>query len=247
MLHRERGEPPQKGNPHKLTRDQHVIPVATLLRFAGPDGLVEVHLRDGRVERIPTDNELFSVDRLWDQRAEAGYMRSLEDDFQGLVDALETGREGPLSSAEHQMITRFWSMWRWRNHFIDTPATPQPLNGITPDPLSKDQREILESKWTLFVAEDNTLPARMVTGMRIQMLIDRDAVHFGEKRWGILRASSPNLIIPDRPDGLMSIPASPRLLLAVDNPDGELSGAEIVRANAIAIRFSRNFVVVPPH
>jgi hypothetical protein len=31
----------------------------------------------------------------------------------------------------------------------------QTLNGIVPDKLSKDEREILESKWTLFVAEDN--------------------------------------------------------------------------------------------
>jgi hypothetical protein len=112
--------------------------------------------------------------------------------------------------------------------------------------LSKDAREILESKWTLFLADDSTLPARMVTGMRIQTLIDRDEVHFGEKRWGILRASSPNLIIPDRPDALMSIPASPRLLLAADNPDGELTAREIVRANAIAIHLSRSYVVVPP-
>ncbi|MFZ3262753.1 MAG: hypothetical protein WCC04_01145 [Terriglobales bacterium] len=44
----------------------------------------------------------------------------------------------------------------------------------------------------------------------------------------------------------MSIPASPRLLLAADNPDGELTAREIVRANAIAIHLSRSYVVVPP-
>lgn len=174
-------------------------------------------------------------------------MKSVEDDFQALVDMLETERLGPLSPMEHRIILRFWSLWRWRNHFIDSPEKAQNLNGIVPDKLSKDQREILESKWTLFVAQDNMLPARMVTGMRIQMLIDRDEIHFGEKRWGMLRASSPTLVIPDRPDALMSIPASPRLLLAADNPDGELTGAEILRANAIAIRLSRDFVVVPPH
>jgi hypothetical protein len=126
MIHRERGERPQKGNPHRLTRDQHVIPVATLLRFAGPDELIEVHLRDGRIERVPTDNQIFSVDRLWDQRAEAGYMKSVEADFQELVDALEAGRVGPLSPMELRVILRFWSLWRWRNHFIDSPAKPKP-------------------------------------------------------------------------------------------------------------------------
>jgi len=246
MIHRKRGERPQKGNPHRLARDQHVIPMATLLRFAGSDGLVEVHLRDGRIQRIATDNQLFSVDRLWDQRAEAGYMKSVEDDFQALVDALESGRIGALSPTEHRIIMRFLSLWRWRKHFIDSPAENQPVNGIKPDRLSKDALEILESKWTMFLADDSTLPARMITGMRIQTLIDRDEAHFGEKRWGVLRASSPNLIIPDRPGALMSIPASPRLLLAADNPDGELTAREVVRANAIAIHLSRSYVVVPP-
>ena len=221
--------------------------MATLLRFAASDGLVEVHLREGRIQRLPMRNQLFSVDRLWDQRAEAGYMKSVEDDFQALVDMLEPERLGSLSPMEHRIILRFWSLWRWRNHFIDSPEKAQNLNGIVPDKLSKDQREILENKWALFVAQDNMLPARMVTGMRIQTLIDRDEIHFGEKRWGMLRASSPNLVIPDRPDALMSIPASPRLLLAADNPDGELTATEILRAKAIAVRLSRDFVVVPPH
>jgi hypothetical protein len=247
MIHRQRGERPQKRNPHKLTRDQHVIPAATLRRFAASDGLVEVHLRDGRIQRVPTDNQIFSVDRLWDQRAEAGYMKSVEDDFQALIDALEAGRVGPLSPIEHCMIIRFWSLWRWRNHFIDSPTQAQPLNGITPDNLSHDQREILESEWVAFIEQDKTLPARMVTGMRIQFLIDRDEVQLRERHWGILRASEPNLIIPDRPGSLLSIPASPRLLFAADNPDGELSTWEIVRANAAAIQLSRNYVIVPPH
>lgn len=111
MIPRPRGEKPQKGNSHRLTRDQHVPPVATLIRFAGLDGLVEVHLRDSRIEWIPTDNQIFSVDRLWDQRAEAGYMKAIEDDFQALVDALEARRFGLLSPVEHRVITRFWSLW----------------------------------------------------------------------------------------------------------------------------------------
>jgi hypothetical protein len=247
MIHRRRGESPLKGNPHKLTRDQHVIPVATLKRFADSDGLVEVHLRDGRIQKLPTDNQLFSVDRLWDQRAEAGYMKSIEDDFQALVDLLEARRFGPLSPMEHRIITRFWSLWRWRNHFIDCPAEAQPLNGIMPDKLSKDQRETLESKWALFIGEDSTLSARMVTGMRIQFLIDRDEVQLLENRWGVLHATAPNLMVPDRPSSLMSVPASPRLLIAAQNPDGELGVPEIVRANNLAIQLSRNYVVVPPH
>lgn len=244
MIPRRRGEKPQKGNPHKLTRDQHVIPVATLIRFAGSDGLVEVHLRDGRIEQVPTKNQIFSVDRLWDERAEAGYMRSVEDDFQALVDALEAKRLGPLSPLEHRITTRFWSLWTWRNHFIDFPARLQPLRGIEPDKLSKDQREIIESKWCAFIAEDRTLSPRVVTGNQIETLILRDETQYGNLHWGILRACEPHLILPDRPGSVMLIPASPRLLLAADNPDSELNPSEIRRANGLATQFSRHYVVV---
>lgn len=246
MIHRQRGEKPQKRNPHKLTRDQHVIPVATLVRFAGTDGLVEVHLRDGRIKRVSTTNQLFSVERLWDQRAEAGYMKSFESDFQGIVDALEAGRARPLSPLEHRTITRFWCLWRWRNHFIDFPVRPQPVVGISPNKLSVDQREILESNWVSFISRDGTLPVRMMTGMQIQTLIHRDETVHGNKHWGVLRACEPHLILPDRPGLLMSLPASPRLLLAADNADDDLNPSEIRRANALAIQLSRYYVVVPP-
>jgi hypothetical protein len=68
MIPRRRGVRPQKGNPHRLTREQHVIPVATLRRFAQVDGRVEVHLRDGRIVMLEADDQLFCVERLWETR-----------------------------------------------------------------------------------------------------------------------------------------------------------------------------------
>lgn len=246
MLHRKRGERTQKGNPHQLTREQHVLPVATLNRFAHPDGLVEVHLRDNRTVKLPVDNQLFCVDRMWDQRAEAGYMKKIEDNFQALVTDLEDGRVGPLSPTEHQAITRFWSLLHWRNHFIESPADVPVLKGIAGENLTIDQREILESQWAAFADADNKLPTRMFVGMRIQMLIDIDAIQTQEKRWGVLRSPEGQLILSDRPGRLMSITASPKILLAADNPDGDLTPAEIYYANGVAIARSRSFVIVPP-
>ena len=37
-------EKTQPRNPYKLTVEQHVIPVRTIKRFAGPDGMVEVNI-----------------------------------------------------------------------------------------------------------------------------------------------------------------------------------------------------------
>lgn len=246
MIPRQHGERIQKSNPHRLTREQHVNPVATLQRFAWPDGCVEVHLRDGRTAKLPLDNQLFCVDRLWDQRAEAGYMKDIEDCFQALVTALEGGRYGPLSPAEHLCITRFWSLLHWRNHFSESPVEAPELKGIEGEKLTIDQREILESKGAIFAGDGNKLPTRMFIGLRIQTLIDQDAIQSLEKRWGVLWSQEGQLILSDRPLRLMSITASPRLLLAADNPDGDLTQAEVYHTNGISIARSRNYVVVPP-
>jgi hypothetical protein len=244
MIPRRRGERTQKGNPYRLTREQHVIPVATLKRFASPDGRVEVHLRDGRIFKRKVDDQIFCVERQWDQRAEAGYMKGIEDDFQRIVSDIEAGRTTPLSIEEHIFITRFWLLWKWRNHFIDSPLEDVQLNGIVGEQLSLDQKEILESKGAIFAVDEGKVPARMMTGMRIQMGIDHGEMTLGEKRWGILRSPSLPLLIGDRPGIFMSIPASPRLLLAGDNPDGILTASETVRANRFALALSRNFAVV---
>jgi hypothetical protein len=217
-----------------------------LQRFArAADGRVEVRLRDGRVAKLPLHNQLFCVDRLWDQRAEAGYMKTIEDRFQALVTALDGGRYGALSPAEHLCITRFWSLLHWRNHFSESPVDAPELMGIKGENLTIDQREVLEGKGAMFAGDDNKLPTRMFIGMRIQMLIDQDSIQCLEKRWGVLRSPEGQLILSDRSLRLMSITASPRLLLAADNSDGELTQAEIHHANRISIARSRNYVVVP--
>ena len=244
MIPRRRGERTQKGNPHELTREQHVIPVATLRRFAQSDGRVEVHLRDGRMAKVSVDNQLFCVERLWDQRAEAGYMKRIEDKFQALVDELETGRSEGLSTVEHRCVTRFWGLWHWRNRFIDSPLEDMQLNGIAGQSLTLDKREILESNGYAFAIGEGKLPARMMTGLQIQIAINRYEMAHGGKRWGVLRSPAFPLVIGDRPGDLMSLPASPRLLLAANHPDGNLTQSEAFRANQAALAFSRNFAVI---
>ena len=243
MIPRRHGQRVQKGNPHRLTREQHVIPRATLRRFASNNGKVEVHLRDGRIATLPIDHQLFCVERLWDQRAETGYMKKIEDQFQEIIDRLEAGQLLPLSPGDHRQITRFWALWQWRNHFIDQPLEDARLNGLAGEDLSLDKQELLESRWYAFTTNGAILPARMMTGLQIQMAIDH-AEAADTRRWGVLRSPHLPLLIGDRPGSVLSIPASPRILLAVDNPDGELTLHEAFQANRAALMVSRNYVIV---
>jgi hypothetical protein len=194
--------------------------------------------------KLSVDNQVFCVDRLWDQRAEAGYMKKIEDEFQALINELEAGRSEGLSSDEHRCVTRFWGLWYWRNHFIDSPLEDTQLNGIAGESLTLDKKEILESRWYAFAVGGGKLPARVMTGLHIQIAIDRYEMANGGKLWGVLRSPVLPLIIGDRPGNLMSIPASPSLLLAADNPNGELTQFEALRANQAALALSRNFAVI---
>jgi hypothetical protein len=193
--------------------------------------------------KFSVDNQLFCVERLWDQRAEAGYMKEIEDEFQALVNELEAGRSEGLSSDEHRCATRFWGLWHWRNHFIDSPLEDAQLNGIAGESLTLDKKEILESNGYAF-ADAGKLSARVMTGLQIQFAIDRYVMANGGKRWGVLRSPVLPLFIGDRPGNLMAIPASPRVLLAADNPDGELTQFEAFRVNQAALAFSRNFAII---
>jgi hypothetical protein len=134
-------------------------------------------------------------------------------------------------------------LWHWRNHLIDSPLEDAQLNGIAGESLTLDKKEILESNGYAF-ADTGKLSARVMTGLQIQLAIDCYEMANGGKRWGVLRSPVLPLIIGDRPGNLMSIPASPRVLLAADNPDGELTQFEAFRANQAALALSRNFAII---
>ena len=171
-------------------------------------------------------------------------MKRIEDEFQALVTDLEGGRPGPLADAEHRCVTRFWGLWHWRNHFIDSPMEDVKLNFFAGESMSADQKEILESRGYAFAVGDGRMPARMLIGLHIQIAIDRHEMANGGRRWGLLRSPALALVIGDRPGDLLALPASPRIMFAADHPDGELTRNEAFRANQAAFTFSRNFAVV---
>lgn len=71
---------PQKGNPHKLGINQHIFPKACISRFSGKNGTVQVRRKSGEEDLWLTPaNSYFCARRLWDQKAEAVFMKAIED------------------------------------------------------------------------------------------------------------------------------------------------------------------------
>jgi hypothetical protein len=72
-------------NLNRLTVNQHVFPSKSIERFTGKGKRVAVYdLHRNEVVRARPGNPVFLAFRAWDQRAESGYMKRIEDEFQNI-------------------------------------------------------------------------------------------------------------------------------------------------------------------
>jgi hypothetical protein len=87
---------PKKGNRHGLTVHQHTFPRRSLNRFTNAIGVLSVRRnRASNVFKLKPDHKMFCARRAWDQRAERGYMKSIEDEFQDLAERVLGGVAEP--------------------------------------------------------------------------------------------------------------------------------------------------------
>ncbi|WP_175965804.1 hypothetical protein [Burkholderia sp. BCC0322] len=115
-------EPTQPGNPHQLTKNQHIFPDASITRFEHAEkGITAILLDRGqRISNLRADNKLFCANRVWDQRAESGYMVGIESEFQFLARRLIAGDLRWLAPMQ-PTITRFYALWEQRAHYALNP------------------------------------------------------------------------------------------------------------------------------
>jgi hypothetical protein len=168
-------EEPQRGHPNRLTINQHVFPAASIARFADNSGRVCVtDKRRPLIRRAKPKDAIFCAKRAWDQRAEAGYMRTIEDEFQKLASEIIGGTVTEIGPREKGIIDRFWALWfvRARNQGLGVGEVQ--LRGVTGPGrrLSRDQEEKLEANGCLCLREGGKLPARQLNGLRTQSTID---------------------------------------------------------------------------
>lgn len=87
-----RSPKPQNGNPHKLTIDQHIFPAESISRFASENGMVQVRRKNGEPDlSLRPGNSYFCARRLWDQKAEAVFMKEIEDRYQDVARNIVAG------------------------------------------------------------------------------------------------------------------------------------------------------------
>jgi hypothetical protein len=115
---RARVEKTRPRNPNSLTVDQHVFPSKSIERFTNEDGHVSVHdLHRGEVIRAKPGNAIFCARRAWDEPAETGYMKHIEDEFQKIIGPIVDGTAETLVPEHKPAIDRMYALWYMRSRY----------------------------------------------------------------------------------------------------------------------------------
>ena len=229
-------EPPLPGNPNRLTIQQHVFPRSAIARFTGPGGLVQVQRLDATVPFVARDdNPIFCAKRVWDQKTETARSHPTERAYASLADQLVAGRVTTLTPAMDDLVTRFYVLWCQRHLARSTPMDDVVIKGVLPEPaLAKEQEERLELNGYIF-ARGATLPSRMMTGIAMQVRMDRSHMAMRGVHWGIVRSRSAHFLVPDGSVGLRIVPVAPTICLCQDADDVEIHPELVALTNRLAV------------
>lgn len=237
-------EKPQKKNPHGITVNQHVFPVKSIERFASGNGTVEVKLiTQNKIVRLPPEDSLFCAKRCWDQRAEAGYMKKIEDSFQSLAAKVIKNKAMHLGEEDSSIATNFFALWQLRAYRNTNPIQDVQLKGIAGgEQLTKDEEERLEIKDYVFARGDNAVvPGRFMNGINIQMGIDKISSQMGKLKWGIVSSMEGEFIVPETFSNFTILPISPRIILLGDSENLIIPRSGVIKVNKIAVSFCRTY------
>ena len=237
-----RFERTQKDNPHELTINQHVFPVASIKRFADCNNKVETYfIEDGKYHLLAPKNSLFVARRSWNQRAEVGYMKEIEDKFQQLAEKFIDGRLSEPTGQHQTIINEFFVLWGLRSHYRKHPVANQKLHCVSVEELTKDDEERLEKSRVGVIRADGSMAGRDIEGAFLQLKIFQGVKIMKNARWGLLRYPDGEFIVPDEFRCARIIPITPKLCLFADSKSESIDLEEVRKINQSAIKSAEKY------
>lgn len=246
MTKRRRAEFIQKGNPHKLTLRQHVLPKRSIERFLGEDGCVSVLFKNrpsvSGPKRVKPKDPLFCADRVWDQQSEIGWKRRIEDPFQKLADRITSGETSSINLKDKDIIDSFYALWEARAFFRDNPPQDIPLNGVWVErSLTKDEQEFLEKNYITVVRQDLMLSGRHVANFEIEKRILHSLQVLANINWTIVRSNQWEFFVPDYPYDPI-VPISPTISLIAQHTKSLLQKEEVGWINGLVFNNANSYI-----
>jgi hypothetical protein len=237
-----KSEKPQKGNPHGLTIKQHIFPTKSIDRFAD-NGIVQVFLKGkGKIFSVIPKDSIFCASRVWDQRAEIGFMKDIEDSYQIIANDLSKNTRA-LSDDENNAISDFWSLWCLRFYYSVNPVYDQKLPGIidTSHQFTKDGEETLESEHIGFIRPSGLMPGRFISGGRLQIAIFNCRKQFKNVKWGVIEAQEGEFMVPDNFSSYMIVPITPLRCFVANEASRIINKDEVAFINKAALSDSKSY------
>lgn len=224
------------GNPNRLTKNQHYHSRYCIEKFLNSNNRIEVFIhKNVEIKQLTPEAELFCAMRMWDQRAESGFMLSIENAFHEEID-----NPKEISERNHVAITEYWALWKLRfEFFYGDHSEDTSLIGVTGDNLTKPQEENIESKHAVFVRDGGIIPARFSNGIRIQQGIDMISASNSTVTWGLLTSTNGEFIVSDNYSELQILPISPTQIFAANHSDFHISKDSLININQESISASK--------
>ena len=235
----------QKGNPHQLTVMQHCFPKKSIDRFANDQGVVCVHiLKTSKTITLRPDDPIFCARRTWDERAESGFMKEIEDTYQDFADRVAAGKVvRRLSDIERKIVTDMFALWNirclWKNKPLDDTKIVGALG--TRHNLSLDDQELLEKNHITAIRPDASMDGRHFTGIQIQRNIFHVREVMNDAHWGILKSRCGEFVVPDSCDNRVLLPLTPNLCFANIIGYRIVDSADLAKMNAQSMLTSKEY------
>lgn len=224
-----------------LIQNQHIFPAESLRRFSDKNGNIQV-FRIGTSQPffVKPKDKIFCVSREWDQRAEAGFGKSIEDEYQSLVEyCLRNNlREMPLNG--NQTVNSFYALWSYRSNIKEFDGQLIRFN-LTPNPLTNLERLDHELKHINYIDSDGDFPLVTKRGVVLQGGVISFTDRYKNNKWFMLRSPHLELVVPDNPSNNLFIPVSPNHCLVAGHDVSELSFREAQYANLKCVFGSRSY------
>jgi len=239
-------EKTQKGNPHNLTIKQHTFPYKSIQRFVNDENNIDLFMIDhNKRVSLRANNEIFCAKRVWDQKAEMGYMKEIEDKYQELADLIISSNLNYLTQKNQDIITDMFILWNVREYYRKTSMPNNKINGIldVATKFSKDDEEKLEKAGIYSIKADGTIPKRYTTSIQILQNIRQAQEQMKNRKWGILVAKEGEFICPDNSPNARILVLSPKICFfsQCDKDYDTITKQELRDLNKIAILGSHSY------
>lgn len=205
--------------------------------------MVQAHrIQDKTTFQASPRNKMFCVNRVWDQRAEQGFGKKIEDSYQSLVERVLVSGTRSLSNKDNEIISMFYALWCFRSTIEKyDDAMSGNLEGITCKNLTAEEKLNLELKHAIYIEEGGVVPMHFKRGRSMQMAIDYFISRNSHLNWFISESRLLEFIVSDNPRGEFIIPFTPSLCFICMFNVPVLSSEEVSRLNMNAIMRSKSY------